>query len=189
MYKINQYVIAEISDNDFKETFISKDNTDKYCFRRASRGILINGNKIAIINVSKKKHHKLPGGGIKIYESNQTAFKREIKEETGCECKLLKNINQNSIVLEKREQYKFIQISYIFFSKIVGKPQQTKLMQDEIDDGFKLEWVTINQAIRIFKMDKPTDYKVKFIQKRDISILKFYQKNYKDKKVLISGSI
>jgi len=175
MYKINRYLIAEISDNDFKETFNSKENTNKYYFRKASRGILINGNKIAIINVSKKKYHKLPGGGIETNESNLTAFKREIKEETGCNCKLLKNIKQNSIVLEKREQYKFIQISYIFFSKMVGKPQQTKFMQEEIDDGFKLEWVTINQAIRIFKMDKPIDYKAKFIQKRDLAILKFYK--------------
>lgn len=175
MYNINQYVIAEISDNDFKESFIPKNNIDKYCFRRASRGILINGNKIAIINVSKKKYHKLPGGGIEIGESNQTAFKREIKEETGCDCRLLKNINQNSIVLEKREQYKFIQISYVFFAKVIGRLQKTKFMVDEIDDGFELEWYSLSKAIKTLKNDKVNDYKTKFIQKRDIAILNFYK--------------
>jgi ADP-ribose pyrophosphatase YjhB (NUDIX family) len=175
MNKLKQYLIAEINDIDFGKVSSTKKNNDNYFFRRASRGVLIKGDKIAIMNVCNKNYHKLPGGGIEKNENNEIAFKREIREETGYNCKLLKNIHQNSIVLEKREKDKFIQISYIFFAKVVGKPKKTELMEDEINDGFKLEWYSLSKAIKLFQGDKNKDYKTKFVQKRDIAILNFYK--------------
>lgn len=173
-----RFVIDEISDGDFDSSFVPLKNLDDYNIRKASRGILVNkDNKIALLYVSKENFHKLPGGGVESGETTQTAFLREIREETGCDCKILEGKNQNSVVLEERDQFKLLQISYIFYSEVVGIPKELELTQEEIDEGFELKWVDINEAIELIKNDKPINYERKFIQRRDLAVLNFYKNN------------
>lgn len=169
--KNKQIVITEIRDRNSKKRL----NSTKWEIREAARGILLNSNnKIAVINVSKCGYYKLPGGGIDDPETPQKAFIREIKEETGYSCKLIKNNFQGSLILETRNKLNFFQISHIFFSKVVSK-EIKNLMPDEIRDGFKLEWFTLDKAIEIIQKYKTNDYRVKFVRKRDLATLKFYK--------------
>lgn len=170
-----RYVIAEIGDNDFDPNFVPPKTLADYGVRKASRGILVNSGKLAVLYVSKENYHKLPGGGVEAEETNKDAFIREVKEETGCDCKVLDEDDQNSVVIETRDQFKLLQISYIFFSEIVGEPQELQLEQDEIDDGFKLKWIPIDQVIQILENDKPKNYEGNFIKARDLAILNFYK--------------
>lgn len=170
-----RYLIAEIGDKDFDSSFIPPKNLDDYHVRKASRGVLINNGKIALLYVSKENYHKLPGGGLEKGESNEDAFKREVKEETGCDCEIVGDKEQNSILIETRDEFKLLQMSYIFFSKIVGKPKELHLEQSEIDEGFGLRWIPIHKAIETLQNDKPKNYEGKFIQARDIAILNFYK--------------
>src|SRR3989344_2508708 len=105
----NKTLIREISDTDFDSKYKMGD-LSKYSLRRAARGILMNNGKIALLNVTKQNYHKLPGGGIEKGESVGEAFKREILEETGCDCEIK---DQSGIILEWRDLYKLLQISYV----------------------------------------------------------------------------
>ena len=103
---------------DYKSLIIElqdgKKDLDKYRIRRAARGVLVWGNKIALLNVTKYNYHKLPGGGIEEGESKEEAFKREILEETGANCEIK---NYAGVTIEYREEYKLLQISYVFLLK------------------------------------------------------------------------
>ena len=167
----NKILIREISDMDFDPKH-QMSSLDKYGIRRASRGILVNNGKIALLNVTRFNYHKLPGGGLEPNESIDVAFKRETLEETGCQCEIL---DQSGIIIEWRDQFKLLQISYVLLAKVKGKIGQNKFEQGEIDEGFKLEWVTFEKIDEVLKNDNPTNYEGKFIKIRDKSIVEFYR--------------
>ena len=114
----------------------------------------------------------MPGGGIEKNETAQEGFIREIKEETGCRCEIL---DEAGITLEYRAQFRLLQISYIFFAKVVGVPGDVEFEQDEIDEGAELKWVPITEIQNVFDTDRPTDYEDLFIHKRDMAILEHYK--------------
>jgi 8-oxo-dGTP pyrophosphatase MutT (NUDIX family) len=176
-----RYIIAEIGDADFDPSFTPPKTLADYGVRKASRGILINNGKMALLFVSKENYHKLPGGGIEAGETNNDAFVREVQEETGCDCKVLDEDDQNSVVIETRDQFKLLQISYAFFSEIVGEPKELHLEQSEIDEGFELKWIPVDQVINLLENDKPKNYEGNFIRARDLAILNFYKDKLKIK--------
>ena len=167
----NNQIICDISDKTFNPSFTS-DNLKDYRVRKAARGILINGGKIALLNVHTKGYHKLPGGGIETGETNEEGFIREILEETGCNCKIM---GSAGVTIEYRDQFKLLQISYVFIAEVIGEPGLQKLEQGEIDEGHDLEWLTLEDAADIFARENPTVYEDKFIHLRDKSIFEYYK--------------
>ena len=128
-------VLLEINSKDYKGEEINK-------IRRATRAVLIDENdKIALLNVSKLGIYKLPGGGIDEGEEIEESLKRECYEETGCE---IKDIKEIGVVVENRNSLKQINYCFICNVKSKGKPEFT---QKELDLGFKVEWVSINEAV------------------------------------------
>lgn len=160
--------INEISDGNF--------HLKGWHVRKASRGILMDKGKVALLNVSTKNYHKLPGGGIEDRETKEEAFVREILEETGHHGSIT---DYAGIVIEYRKKYKLVQLSYIFAADSVGTPTSQKLEKDEIKEGHVLEWYEMSEALRLLEKENPTDYEGIFIRKRDISVLKYYLKNLK----------
>jgi 8-oxo-dGTP pyrophosphatase MutT (NUDIX family) len=165
----NKTLIKEIKDTDFDPAWKMGDPKG-YHVRRASRGILINDDKMALLNVTKFNYHKLPGGGIEGKETIEEGFIREVLEETGCHCEIL---DQPGIIMEWRDQFKLLQISYVFKARVVGEVGHDALTKKEKAEGFKLEWVPVDEASKIISGDKPTNYEGKFIQTRDVSILNY----------------
>jgi len=167
----NNRIICDISDKTFDPASTS-DSLDNYRVRKAARGILINKGEIALLNVHTKGYHKLPGGGIETGETNEKGFIREILEETGCNCKIM---GSTGVTIEYRDQFKLVQISYVFTAEVIGEPGLQKLEQGEIDEGHDLEWLTLEKAADIFTRENPTVYEDKFIHLRDKSIFEYYK--------------
>src|SRR5450830_1921296 len=78
-----------------------------YRERRASRAVVFDrdGN-IALLDVSKRGYHKLPGGGIDEGEDILAALNRETMEEIGC---TIGNIRELGIIEEYRNNYELHQ--------------------------------------------------------------------------------
>lgn len=153
---------------EIKEIDISED-TSNWRFREASRAILFDENNlIPILFVSKYNYHKLPGGGIDVGEDKSQALIRECLEEVGSKIKIEGEIGKT---LELHSRWKFKQISYCYYGKIISK-NEPNFTEKELDQGFKLVWMSLKKAILTLENDKPKNYQGSYINKRDLTFLK-----------------
>ena len=141
-----------------------------YSNRSAVRAIVFNSeNKIAILHAKKYKFHKLPGGGIEKEESKEKALERELQEEIGCKVKITKEIGK---ITEIKNKYGQKQDSFCYVAKIISKGSLNLTKEEKDDSGIEVQWATLDNAIKIFKKDSPSDYTAKFIRYRDLIFLK-----------------
>lgn len=168
-------LLKEISQKDIG---ISNGNADiSYKLRKAARAMVVNkDNRIAILNVTKDKYHKLPGGGFEGDEDVEEALRREVMEEVGAEIEIQDEVG---CTIEYRDEFRLLQISYCYIARIVGALVPVSFTELEISDGFELQWYSIEEAIEIMESDQPQSYVGKFIHNRDIIFLKESQKIFK----------
>ncbi len=162
--------VLEINDTD-----IGMELKDvEYQPRTAARAILKKGNQIGLLHVTKKKYYKLPGGGVDEGETIQQGLKREVKEELGCTFNLLREVGE---IIEHRSHFGLVQTSHCFLGEVeeVGEPDFT---EKEIENGFEIVWVTLDEAIELVKNSKPENYEGKFIIVRDLKFLEEAKKNF-----------
>jgi len=167
---------------EFSESDMGVSRSDKrgvcYRLRKAARALVFNQEgqialfrkkQTCLLFVSKHNYHKLPGGGVEKGEDLLAALQREVLEETGCSVEVR---SQNvGIIIEYRDEYEELQISYCFVADVVGQPRAASFTEKEISDGFQLQWVNVDQAIDTLKSDQPDDYLGKFIKQRDLEFL------------------
>jgi 8-oxo-dGTP diphosphatase len=138
--------------------------------RKASRAVFFdNEGKVALLNVGKHNYHKLPGGGIDEGEDIHVALERELMEEIGCKGKVLAEVGK---VVEHRNEFEMIQISYCYTAELIGYKGQPDFTESEINNEFSIVWAdSLNQAIELLNNDDPDDYEGRFIKIRDTAIL------------------
>ena len=161
-------LLIEITHKDLGLEY-SEDEV-KYAIRKASRAVLVNDKKeVAILYVSKGNYYKLPGGGLESRENLHEALKREIQEEVGANIEVLGGIG---ITLEYREDFEQLQISYGYLCKVIGEVHLPSFTYDEIENGFDLQWMPIEEARYKVAGYEGNKYMAKFVSKRDSEILK-----------------
>lgn len=177
-------LIKKITDEDFGLKSISFNNPR---IRYSARGIVLNSqNKIAILNKTVKNEYKLVGGGMEMGEAPSSAFKREVFEETGCKIVIT---NQLGIIEEDKSLDNFKQISYVFVAKVIDDTGNLHLTKKEVEEGSKLLWLNIDEALNRIKNSEnkliaskyENLYHSKFIVRRDYEILNYYLKFVKNK--------
>lgn len=172
--------IKVLTDEDFGITSIKMENPRQ---RFGARGIVFNDGKIAILNKQLKNEYKLVGGGIEKDEDPANAFQREVLEETGCEIKIIDFLG---ITEEYKSQDNFRQTSYVYVANVINDIGSVNFTQKEIDEGSRLLWLDINEALKLIKESESklvssqyeSVYHTKFIVRRDFEILKYYIDNY-----------
>lgn len=141
-----------------------------YEYRQAARAAVFDKEgKVALLFVSKKDYHKLPGGGVEEGENMEETLRRECREEIGCEIKITGEIGT---IIERRKKLKIKQESFCYLAEVVGEKGEPAFVDDEIEDGFLVLWVGFDEAIKILDADQPDDYEGKFIKIRDLAFLR-----------------
>jgi 8-oxo-dGTP diphosphatase len=162
--------ILTIKQQDFEPDSPVLDSSN-FETRHASRGVLLDDKgEVYLLNVSKFNYHKLPGGGIDEGETPLLAFERELMEEVGCKCEVIQELGE---IVEYRDFRKGVQTSYCYLARQVGEQVESALEEGELEEGmYEVKAKNIDEAIKILENDKPANIEGKFIQKRDLFILK-----------------
>jgi 8-oxo-dGTP diphosphatase len=161
-------LLAEISDATLGIGPAEALGTE-YTLRKSARAILLNANgQIAIQDVTKEFFHKLPGGGVEIGETPAEAVLREIKEEVGCDTRIIRPLGH---IIEYRDQYKLLHVSYGFVCEVASEITETAFDKDELAAGQVNIWITPEEALHFFQTDAPTKYQGAFILKRELAYL------------------
>ncbi|WP_314589849.1 NUDIX hydrolase [Paenibacillus terrigena] len=154
----------------------SPDTEMPYHIRKAARAIVWNDAKeMALMHVSSDGYYKLPGGGIEAGESNEEALRREVLEEVGVQIEILQELG---CTIEYRDHIQQLQFSYGYVTQVQGEMEQPSFTELEQDLGFKLVWVTIEEAARRLKANKPNHLIGDFIVARDLAFIEEVQMHY-----------
>lgn len=138
--------------------------------RRASRAVVFDAQKqVALLFVSSKGYYKLPGGGIEMGENQIEALKRECLEEIGCVIEVEREVG---MTIEYRSKFQVRQESYCYLANVVGKKGVPRFEEDEIEDGFQIIWVSLDEAIRLVEESNTEEYQSGFIIPRELVFLR-----------------
>lgn len=163
-------LLTTIHNQDFLPDVPAVD-VDNFREREAVRAVLISdGGEVILLNATKHKYYKLPGGGIDKNEGIEVALARELMEEVGCKAKIIAELG---MIIEYRDNMRLKQISYCYLAKQLGEQVESALEADEIEEGLQeARASSIDEAIKLFEDDTPDNIEGKFIQKRDLHFLK-----------------
>jgi ADP-ribose pyrophosphatase YjhB (NUDIX family) len=142
-----------------------------YNTRKAVRAVIFNDdNKIAILSVKNGIYHKIPGGGIKNNERQQEALRREVKEEAGCEVEIINKLGESQFV--DPDGSRTIHHSTCFLAKKTKDYGQQYFTKAELENKFKLLWLDIDDAIKLFENVKTKELFELEMNKRDLQFVK-----------------
>lgn len=108
-------------------------------------------NKVALVGNKLNNFLLLPGGGIDDGENIQTGIARECLEEIGYTINILDEIG---CVDDYRPREKKHCISYCYTARVSGDKGDIKHTENEVGIGMYTKWVTLEEALGIFKKQK-----------------------------------
>ncbi|MEW6610711.1 MAG: NUDIX domain-containing protein [Patescibacteria group bacterium] len=127
-----------------------------------------NEQQIALVYIKNPGYHKLPGGGMEDGESVEETLKRELREEIGCEVKVLEEVGR---IIEYRDLKGQIIESYCWITQVLGELQEPQLTPDEKEKGLEIQWMGAEKALQMLQGESPEHYFGKFIHVRELAFL------------------
>lgn len=146
--------------------------------RPSARCITICEGRVAMVYSRKYDYYKFPGGGIERGETREQALIRETAEEAGL------RILPDSIVpygyvhrVQKSDcpgMDLFVQDNFYYLCSTESQPGKQKLDDYEAEEGFTLDWVEPETAIRVNRERDhgPKDQKMLEREARVLELLK-----------------
>jgi ADP-ribose pyrophosphatase YjhB (NUDIX family)/transcription elongation factor Elf1 len=118
--------------------------------RRASRAIILDGEKILLLYTKRYNDYSFPGGGVSDEEDLESALRREVEEETGAQN--IQILQEFGHVDEYRPHHKpeydlIHMLSYFYVCKIDSNLGPAQMEHYEIDNGMEARWINIHEAI------------------------------------------
>ena len=155
-------------------------------FERPSvRGIILKEGKIALVHSLKYDYYKFPGGGCEKNENHHATLIREVKEETGLVV-ISSSIKEFGMVhrIQKGDfGDTFVQDNFYYFCNVENQVQGQKLDDYEDEERFTLEFVSIEDAIKVNKYnhhgEKQNDEFYNGMFQRETKVLEMLQKELK----------
>lgn len=119
--------------------------------RKASRAIVLDGEKILLLYTKRYNDFSFPGGGIDEDEDLILGLHRELTEETGANN--IKVIKEFGYIDELRPHYRpeydlIHMLSYFYVCEIDAILGQAKMEHYEINNGMEVRWINIHEAIK-----------------------------------------
>ncbi|MDR1598787.1 MAG: NUDIX domain-containing protein [Oscillospiraceae bacterium] len=158
--------LATITDKDI----LGSDALSNAPPRIAVNAVLFDADgRVALSFVRNLDLHTLPGGGVERGEDLVTAVKREIWEETGCDCEITGEIGS---IFESRAEHNFTQERYYYAARVVGEKGELHLTAKEIEDATEVVWLSIRDAYTRIDRKRHDSYQFRYIRMRDMIALK-----------------
>lgn len=119
--------------------------------RRASRGIVMNGENILLLYTRRYNDFSFPGGGVDDHEDLRLGLRRELEEETGA--RNIKIIKEFGYIDELRPHYLpeydlIHMLSYFYECDIGPSLGEAKMENYELANGMEARWVNIFEALK-----------------------------------------
>ncbi|WP_162011412.1 NUDIX hydrolase [Streptococcus sp. S784/96/1] len=137
--------------------------------RQAVRGLVVTPDeKVLVMTYGKYDFSVLPGGGLGKGETFEQAFRREILEETGYQCRWLSQLCQ---IEDYRKDEKLLQIHHGFVAGVSESKLAQNLDEDEKSDKVYLELLTLEELVKRFSVQQPHTEQQSLLRQRDRIIL------------------
>lgn len=160
-------LIKELEDDQYPYDYIDHQ-------RIIARGIILNeNNEVALIYIKGKDifgerdYYETPGGGVNDGEDLYEGVLREVEEETGFKCEVIKELGY------VKDYYNLIHrenLSYYFLLRFVSKGDtHLEFYEQEMFKG--VYWFKLDDAIKVMNK-KGTSGVAKLVKEREVPILK-----------------
>ena len=154
----------------------------KKFYRPSVRGIILDGKgNIAMVYSKKFHYYKFPGGGIEGDETHLETLTREIKEEAGMTL-IPESVKEFGEVLKIQgknepgeEEIVFVQQNFYYTCEVEDEIGDQNLDDDEADAEYDLQFVSLDEAIRVnaaFESDNPLKKQMVERERRVLEIIK-----------------
>ena len=130
--------------------------------------LLDQDNNIALQYLSNYGVYTLVGGAVDPGEELLTAIKREVLEESGCDCEIICELGYT---FESLAETNWTQKRYSYIARVVGEKGELQLTEAEISWGATVCWYPIEKALRLIEESDPSYYVHKFTRLREITVL------------------